>query len=176
MIIGDQLRAIREEKKLSQGEIEKRTGLLRCYISRVENGHTVPAVETLEKFARALEVPLYQLFYDSDKPPALPNILKRKSAGEIAWGSSGKDARMLERFRQLLSRTKEADRKLLLFMAQKMARGKTAASASEESSFSESKAVSRLTSARRRILAVDQRHDRTRDQRESGEDGEARLE
>ena len=77
MIIGDQLRAIREEKKLSQGEIEKRTGLLRCYISRVENGHTVPAVETLEKFARALEVPLYQLFYDSDKPPALPNILKR---------------------------------------------------------------------------------------------------
>jgi transcriptional regulator with XRE-family HTH domain len=130
MIIGDHLRAIREEKKLSQGEIEKRTGLLRCYISRVENGHTVPAVETLEKFARALEVPLYQLFYDSDKPPALPNILKRKSAGEIAWGSSGKDARMLERFRQLLSRTKEGDRKLLLFMAQKMARGKTAPSAS----------------------------------------------
>jgi hypothetical protein len=77
-------------------------------------------------------VPLYQLFYDSDKPPALPNILKRKSAGEIAWGSSGKDARMLERFRQLLSRTKEGDRKLLLFMAQKMARGKTAASASAE--------------------------------------------
>src|SRR6202161_4978355 len=130
MIIGDRLRLLREQKKVSQGEIEKRTGLLRCYISRVENGHTVPAVETLEKFARALEVPLYQLFYDSDKPPALPNILKRKSAGEIAWGSSGKDARMLERFRQLLSRTKEGDRKLLLFMAQKMARGKTAASAS----------------------------------------------
>lgn len=126
MIIGDQLRAIREQKKLSQGEIEKRTGLLRCYISRVENGHTVPAVETLEKFARALEVPLYQLFYDSDKPPALPNILKHKTAGEIAWGSSGKDARTLERFRQLLSRAKDSDRKLLLFMAQKMARGKTA--------------------------------------------------
>jgi hypothetical protein len=90
----------------------------------------VPAVETLEKFARALEVPLYQLFYDSDKPPALPNILKRKSAGDIAWGSTGKDARMLERFRQLLSKTKEGDRKLLLFMAQKMARGKTAPQAS----------------------------------------------
>src|SRR5713101_1424727 len=61
MIIGDRLRILREQKKFSQGEIEKRTGLLRCYISRVENGHTVPAVETLEKFARALEVPLYQL-------------------------------------------------------------------------------------------------------------------
>src|SRR5216683_188720 len=58
MIIGDRLRALREEKKFSQGDIEKRTGLLRCYISRVENGHTVPAIETLEKMARALEVPL----------------------------------------------------------------------------------------------------------------------
>jgi transcriptional regulator with XRE-family HTH domain len=55
MIIGDRLRALREEKKFSQGDIEKRTGLLRCYISRVENGHTVPAIETLEKMARALE-------------------------------------------------------------------------------------------------------------------------
>jgi len=85
MIIGDHIRAIREEKKMSQGEIEKRTGLLRCYISRVENGHTVPAVETLEKFARALEVPMYRLFYAGEEPPTLPNILKRKSAGEIVW-------------------------------------------------------------------------------------------
>ena len=125
MIIGDHIRAIREEKKLSQGEIEKRTGLLRCYISRVENGHTVPAVETLEKFARALEVPLYQLFYEGDTPPALPNLLKRRSAKEIAWGTSGKDARVLERFRKLLGRATDSDRKLLLFVAQKMARGKT---------------------------------------------------
>ena len=126
--IGEVIKTYRSQRGLSQGDIERRTGLLRCYLSRVENGHTVPAVETLEKFARALEVPLYQLFYDSDKPPVLPNILKRKSAGEIAWGSSGKDARTLERFRQLLSKTKESDRKLLLFMAQKMARGKPAPS------------------------------------------------
>ncbi len=51
MIIGDQLRMLREQRKLSQGDIEKRTGLLRCYISCVENGHTVPAIETLEKMA-----------------------------------------------------------------------------------------------------------------------------
>ena len=129
MIIGDHIRAIREEKKMSQGEIEKRTGLLRCYISRVENGHTVPAIETLEKFARALEVPMYQLFYDSDEPPALPNILKRKSAGEIVWGSKGKDARTLEKFRRLLGRASDNDRKLLLYMAQKMARGKSSSHA-----------------------------------------------
>ena len=120
MIIGDRLRALREEKKLSQGDIEKRTGLLRCYISRVENGHTVPAIETLEKMARALEVPLYQLFYDGDEPPDLPNLPKRKTADEIAWGSTGKEARFLTMFRRLLGRIEEGDRRLLLYMAQKM--------------------------------------------------------
>src|SRR6202022_4313268 len=72
MIIGDRLRALREEKNDAQGDIAQRTGLLRCYISRVENGHTVPAIETLEKMARALELPLYQLMYDGQEPPALP--------------------------------------------------------------------------------------------------------
>jgi transcriptional regulator with XRE-family HTH domain len=121
MIIGDRLRALCEQKNFSQGEIEKRTGLLRCYISRVENGHTVPAVETLEKFARALEVPLYQLLYDGEEPPKLPSLPKRKTPGEVAWGSSGKEARVLEKFRQLFTRTTENDLKLLLLMAQKMA-------------------------------------------------------
>jgi transcriptional regulator with XRE-family HTH domain len=93
MIIGDRLREMREEKKLSQGDIEKRTGLLRCYISRVENGHTVPAIETLEKLARALEIPLYQLFYEGEEPPKLPNLVKRSSSDDNAWGSAGKEAR-----------------------------------------------------------------------------------
>lgn len=122
MVISDRLRALREQKHLSQGDIEKRTGLLRCYISRVENGHTVPAIETLEKMARAMEVPLYQLFYDGEEPPKIPTPLKRKSKDEIAWGSSGKDARTLYRLRRLLKRADESDRRLLLFMAQKMAR------------------------------------------------------
>ena len=121
MIIGDRLRALREEKSLSQGDIEKRAGLLRCYISRVENGHTVPAIETLEKMARALEVPVYQLFYDGEEPPDLPNLPKRKTAEEIAWGSTGKEARFLTMFRRLLGRIDEGDRRLLLYMAQKMA-------------------------------------------------------
>jgi transcriptional regulator with XRE-family HTH domain len=121
MIIGDRLRALREDKKLSQGNIEKRTGLLRCYISRVENGHTVPALETLEKMARALEIPIYQLFYDGDEPPVLPNLLKRKSSDENVWGSSGKDARFLSKLRRSLGKANEADRKIILLMAQKMA-------------------------------------------------------
>src|ERR1700732_2437107 len=121
VIIGDQLRAMREEKQLSQGDIEKRTGLLRCYISRVENGHTVPAIETLEKMARALEVPMYELFYDGEEPPKMPNLPKRRSADDIAWGSTGKDARFLSKLRRLLGKSDEEHRKLILLMAQKMA-------------------------------------------------------
>ncbi len=121
MIIGDRLRSLRESKKLSQGDIEKRTGLLRCYISRVENGHTVPAIETLEKLASAMEIPLYQLFYEGEQPPKLPHLLKRKTADDIAFGSTDKEASFLGRFRRLLSRIKEPDKRLLLYMAQKMA-------------------------------------------------------
>src|SRR6202521_4746069 len=120
MIIGDRLRELRVEKKLSQGDIEKKTGLLRCYISRVENGHTIPAVETLEKFARALEVPMYQFFYDGAEPPKLPNLLKRRTADDIVWGNSGKDARILAKFCRLFSHMEAGDLGLVFFMAQKM--------------------------------------------------------
>lgn len=121
MVIGDRLRELREAKKMSQGDIEKRTGLLRCYISRVENGHTVPAIETLEKLARALEIPMYRLFYDGDKPPELANLPKRKTADDITWGSSGKNALFLNKLRKCLSKAEETDRKLIMVMAQKMA-------------------------------------------------------
>lgn len=122
MIIGDRLRTIREQKKLSQGDIEHRCGLLRCYISRVENGHTIPSIETLERMARALEVPLYQLFYEGKEPPTLPNLPHRKTEADLLWGSSGKDAQLLTTFRLFLSRMAESNRGLLLFMAQKMAK------------------------------------------------------
>ncbi len=121
MIIGDRLRELRQEKKLSQGDIEKRTGLVRPYVSRVENNHTVPNIETLEKWARALEVPMYQLFYDGEEPPKLPNLPERKSSDDIAWGSSGKDAQFLDKLRRLLGKSSEEDRKLLLHMVQRMA-------------------------------------------------------
>lgn len=125
MVVGDRLRQLREQKNLSQGHIEERTGLLRCYISRVENGHTIPAIETLEKFARALETPMYQLLYDGEGVPKAPPRLKRKVAGEVLWGGSGKDATMLEKFRRLFSRMQESDRRMLLYLAQKMHKAAT---------------------------------------------------
>src|ERR1700676_1302353 len=126
MIVADRLRALREQKKLSQGDIQEKTGLLRCYISRVENGHTVPAVETLEKFARALEVPMYLLFYDGDEAAKLPNLSKRKTGAAIAWGEEGKDARLVAKFRRLFSHMEKGDLGLVIFMARKMTRRKAA--------------------------------------------------
>ena len=90
----------------------------------MENGHTVPAVETLEKFARALEIPTYQLFYDGEEPPRLPNLLKRKTTDEILWGNSGKDAGILAQFCRFFSRMEESNRKMVLFTAQKITKRK----------------------------------------------------
>lgn len=120
-VIGERLRTLREARGLPQSEIERRTGLLRCYVSRVENGHTVPSIETLEKLSRALEVPLYMLFYDMDNPPALPNSAGLKTADEISRQGSSEQARFLNRMAGLLGRLSENDRRLLLHVARRMA-------------------------------------------------------
>jgi transcriptional regulator with XRE-family HTH domain len=122
MVIGERLRSLRKEKGLSQGDIEHRTGLFRCYLSRVENGHTVPSVETIEKLARALEVPLYQLFFDGEGAPADPAPALARVEDSGLWGSSGDDAREFAQFRRALSRATDKDRQLLLSVANRMAR------------------------------------------------------
>ena len=84
MFIGEKLKELREHKRLSHGDIEKRTVLLRCYISRAGNGHTVPALEPLEKIAHALEIPLYQLF---TKVLNGPPVLKLRDT-TIGWAAA----------------------------------------------------------------------------------------
>jgi transcriptional regulator with XRE-family HTH domain len=120
MNIAERLRAMREERELSQGDIERRTGLLRCYVSRVENGHTIPAVETLEKFARALGMPLYHLMYDGNEPPKAATVSKTRALDGL-WGNSGKDARVLRKLSVSLSHMSGQDRELILGMAHRMA-------------------------------------------------------
>ena len=103
---------------VSRGDIEKRTGLLRCYISRVENGHTVPSVDTLEKMARALEVPMYRLFTDEDhvERPKIP-------AGSIRSRMvNSKQEREHRAFAKLFSRMDDKRRELLIHMPSKMAK------------------------------------------------------
>ena len=121
MMIGERLRSLREEKKISQGVIENRTGLLRAYVSRVENGHTVPAIETLEKFARALEVPIYHLFVGVGEHPDIPLSAMRPQDPKL-WGNSGKDARTLGLFLRHLEKMSPEQRQLLLNTAQKMSK------------------------------------------------------
>ena len=122
MILGHRLRRLRQQSRYSQGDIESRTGLLRCYISRVENGYTVPSIETLEKFARALDVPLYQLFYEHRGSP--PSFLKVRQRNTAEWGTKGPDARYWSKLRSLLGRMDEPHRRLLVFVAQEMAKRK----------------------------------------------------
>jgi len=119
MVIGYRLKTLRESKKLSQGDIEKRTGLLRCYISRVEDGHTVPAIETLEKMARALEVPMYRLFHAGEVPAGLSKL---KPPKDDEFGSKGSEADYVSKLRRLLAKMKPNDQNFLLHMAQKAAR------------------------------------------------------
>jgi transcriptional regulator with XRE-family HTH domain len=117
MVIGGKLKALRAQKNLSQGDIQKRTGLLRCYISRIENGHTVPSVDTLEKMARALEIPMYRLFTDDNRVKK-PNIPTERARSRAVISKQDRELRTLAK---LLSRMNEKDRGILLHMASKMA-------------------------------------------------------
>jgi transcriptional regulator with XRE-family HTH domain len=115
MEIGAKLRELRVAKNLSQGDIEKRTGLVRAYTSRVEHGHTVPSIGTLEKYARALEIPLYRHFTDENSVtmPTLPQSEDNSSL----WGSRGKQRSAFRTLAKALSRMDERDQKLLLNLA-----------------------------------------------------------
>src|ERR1700754_2917930 len=108
--IGTTIRGYRLQKGMSQGDIEKRTGLLRCYLSRVENGHTVPSLETLQKIAGALDVPLSQFFAD--------DAVSRDVA---AIALSEDEIRFLTQIQRYSAHLTDADRKLLLAMVRKFA-------------------------------------------------------
>jgi transcriptional regulator with XRE-family HTH domain len=120
MLIGQRLREIRDAKNLSQDDIEKATGLVRSYISRVENGHTVPGIETLQKWAAALGMQLYQVLYEGEEPPKPPKA--QSKVEEKLWGNSGREARQLDRLRRLLAKMDETDRNALIAFAAQLTR------------------------------------------------------
>ncbi len=122
MTVGQRFRTLREERNLTQGDIYKRTGLLRCYLSRVENSHTVPSVETLEKLARSLEVPIHYLLCDGGSLPPPPNLPFSKNGNVIEFGATRKDALYLLSLRHLLAKITPNDRSLLFSLAKQMAR------------------------------------------------------
>ncbi|MGO4213765.1 helix-turn-helix transcriptional regulator [Terriglobus sp. 2YAB30_2] len=110
MNIGATIRGFRLQKGMSQGDIEKRTGLLRCYLSRVENGHTVPSLETLQKIAQALDLPLSQFFAEDSVGREMSTL--NLSEDEI---------RFLTQIQRYSANLSDSDRKLLLAMVRKFA-------------------------------------------------------
>jgi transcriptional regulator with XRE-family HTH domain len=113
MNIGETIRNFRLQKGMSQGDIEKRTGLLRCYLSRVENGHTIPSLDTLAKISHAMDVPLGQFFADhrsNGHSKNLPSLTED-------------EVRFLTQIRRYTSNLNDSDRKLVLAMMKKMAAG-----------------------------------------------------
>jgi transcriptional regulator with XRE-family HTH domain len=116
MNIGETIRNYRLQKSMSQGDIEKRTGLLRCYLSRVENGHTIPSLDTLAKIAQAMDLQLAQFFADS----ATENGANGRTAPQL----SEDEVRFLSQIRRYSPNLNESDRKLVIAMVKKMAVGK----------------------------------------------------
>src|SRR5438105_14745438 len=112
MNIGETIRNFRLQKGMSQGDIEKRTGLLRCYLSRVENGHTIPSLDTLSKIAGAMELPLSQFFADGAHSNGGSKGLPQLSDDEV---------RFLSQIRRYSVSLNDSDRKLVLAMVKKMA-------------------------------------------------------
>jgi transcriptional regulator with XRE-family HTH domain len=119
--IGRRLRELRESRNLSQGDLEVRTGLLRCYTSRVENGHTVPSVETIEKYASALGIPLFAFFPNEANgrrvEPPLPSR-------DPDWGSTPRERFQNQKIITALAKMNEHDRQLVLALAQRLTKAK----------------------------------------------------
>ena len=112
--IGEVIRSYRSDRGLSQGDIERRTGLLRCYLSRVENGHTVPSLETLAKIAEAMEINLADFFPGTDTPQDRET---RKILGEL----SEEEIKFLGEIKRYSTSLTDEDKKLVLAMIRKMA-------------------------------------------------------
>jgi transcriptional regulator with XRE-family HTH domain len=122
MVIGERFRVLRERKKFTQQDIEDRTGLKRCYLSRVENGNTVPSIHTIEKLAFALGVPMYRLFYEGEGlPPEAPILPLRKKNSEAEAKICAENEELLARMARILMKLDASSREKLFSMANLMA-------------------------------------------------------
>jgi transcriptional regulator with XRE-family HTH domain len=71
MALGENLRAIRERRGLSQAELWRRSGVAQPSISEIETGVRGAQTRTLTKLADALGVPVAELFRE-EAPPKVP--------------------------------------------------------------------------------------------------------
>ena len=112
--IGEVIRNYRTGRGLSQGDIERRTGLLRCYLSRVENGHTVPSLETLAKIAEAMGISLAEFF-------PVPDTAEEREARRAVGEMSEEELHVLADVKRYTQGLSEPDKMLVLAMIRRMA-------------------------------------------------------
>lgn len=108
---------------MSQSDVGKAAGILRFHTSRLEDGHDAPSLKTLEKYAAAFGVPLWQLFYEGEEPQPSRNMTTHKALQELAGqrGKKGSEARFLLKLKGVLGKIEEPDRELFLAMVRKLA-------------------------------------------------------
>jgi transcriptional regulator with XRE-family HTH domain len=117
--IGARIRDLRKEKGLSQGEVERRTGMLRCYICRIETGHNLPSLETIERFASALDVPLYRFFQDSAHEPE--STVEPSLSSSLPDAGSDTEAYFLRKLSSAWIQLGDFERRFLISMARQLA-------------------------------------------------------
>jgi transcriptional regulator with XRE-family HTH domain len=79
--IGKRLQELREAEGLSQKDVEYRSGLPRTHVSLIENGHSSPTLRVLERWANALDVELYELFFVGEGQAEAPMLPERTQVG-----------------------------------------------------------------------------------------------
>lgn len=120
MLVGERLRAVREAREMSQGDVEKKTGLLRCYLSRCENGHTIPSIETLDKWTKAMDINLSQLFAENGEAATPIAALKNGHAPKLNKAA----ANGLHRIQSAFAKMDDRDIAIVVGLAQKLAGAK----------------------------------------------------
>ncbi len=78
-IFGDTVRRLRKKVEPSQEKFAARAGISRTYMSEIERGVTNVSLETIERLANGLGLPLADLFCEVDAERGNRIQTKRKS-------------------------------------------------------------------------------------------------
>ncbi len=126
MLIGERLRQLRQQRGMTRADMEQSSGLLRSFITRVELGYSIPTLETLERFAAALEVPLYWLFYAEESEGASTRPCRRASDPKppLQLKPSDNEVRFLMKLAEATGRSVEPDPAFLVDFARQIVLGK----------------------------------------------------
>jgi transcriptional regulator with XRE-family HTH domain len=64
--IGENIKRVRKEKKMTQKDLGEIVGISNTYLSDIEIGRTNPSIKTLKRIAKGLEVSYVELLKDTE--------------------------------------------------------------------------------------------------------------